>query len=243
MQERIMKRFFPVTSAVFAVLLMHAAPAFAQVRWGRGAVPRSGACFYENSDFGGRYFCAGPGDTMSSLPNGMGDEISSIRTFGGARVTVFNDTGFRGGSARFDRDVVNLKRQGWNDRISSIRIEGGGFFGGDQDRDRDRDRDRPRPGFGNRVPQWGRGPMTRNGACFFEDSGFRGRYFCVERGESVASLPPGFNDRISSIRVFGRRGVEIFVNDDFRGRSSRITRDAPRLGSSWGDRISSLRVF
>ena len=85
--------------------------------------------------------------------------------------------------------------------------------------------------------------MTRNGACFFEDSGFRGRYFCVERGDSFSSLPSGFNDRISSIRVFGGRGVEIFVNDDFRGRSTRINRDVANLGSAWGDRISSIRVF
>ena len=83
--------------------------------------------------------------------------------------------------------------------------------------------------------------MTRNGACFFEDSGFRGRYFCVDRGDSYSSLPPGFNDRISSVRVFGR-GVEIFVNDDFRGQSRRINRDAASLGD-WGDKISSLRVF
>ena len=236
-----MKRFITVASAVLALLVMQAGLASAQIRWGRGTVPRSGACFYENADFRGRYFCAGPGDTLPTLPNGMGDEISSIRTFGNARVIVFRDSGFRGASARFDGDINNLKRRGWNDTISSIRIEGGGFFGDDRDRDRGRDRDRP--GYGGRVPQWGRGPMTRDGACFFEDSGFRGRYFCVERGESLASLPPGFNDRISSIRVFGRRGVEIFVNDDFRGRSTRITRDVANLGSGWGDRISSLRVF
>jgi len=227
-----------VMSAVLGLLLSHAGPASAQVRWGRGAVPRAGACFYEDSDFRGQYFCTGPGETLRSLPGGMGDRISSIRTFGGASVTVFRDRDFRGAATRFNGDVNNLKRRGWNDTISSIRVEGGGFFGGD---DRGRERDRDRGGFGGRMPQWGRGPMTRNGACFFEDSGFRGRYFCVDRGDSFRSLPSGFNDRISSIRVFGR-GVEIFVNDDFRGRSRRINRDTANLGD-WGDKISSLRVF
>jgi hypothetical protein len=233
-----MKKTFFVVSAVVSLLLSHAGPASAQIRWGRSTVPRAGACFYENSDFRGRYFCAGPGETLASLPGGMGDEISSVRTFGGASVTVFRDRDFRGASSRFSGDVNNLKRRGWNDTISSIRVEGGGFFGGN---DRARERERERGGFGGRVPQWGRGPMTRNGACFFEDSGFRGRYFCVDRGDSYSSLPPGFNDRISSVRVFGR-GVEIFVNDDFRGRSRRINRDAASLGD-WGDKISSLRVF
>ena len=32
-------------------------------------------------------------------------------------------------------------------------------------------------------------------------------------------------------------------DDDFHGRTTRITRDVPNLGSEWGDRISSLRVF
>lgn len=231
-----MKKIVLVASAVFGLLLSHAGPASAQIRWGRGPAPRAGACFYEDTDFRGRYFCVNPGQDLGFLPSGMGDSISSIRTFGGVSVIVFRDGNFRGASTRFSGNVNNLKRRGWNDTISSIRIEGVGFRGGD-----DRARERERGGFGGRVPQWGRGPMTRNGACFFEDSGFRGRYFCVERGDSYASLPPGFNDRISSIRLFGR-GVEIFVNDNFRGRSRRITRDAPNLGD-WGDRISSLRVF
>lgn len=228
-----MKKSFTVTSAVVVFLIVHAGLASAQIRWGRGAIPRSGACFYEDSEFRGRYFCAGPGETLPSLPNGMGDEISSIRTFGNTRVTVFRDTGFRGRSEPLNGDVDNLKRRGWNDTISSIRIENRGFFGGDRDR----------RGSGNRMPEWGRGPMTRNGACFFEDSNFRGRYFCVDRGDSFPSLPSGFNDRISSIRVFGGRRVEIFVNDDFGGRSTGIGRDIANLGSNWGDRISSIRVF
>ena len=233
-----MRRACVVVSAMLGLLLSHAGPASAQIRWGRGAVPRAGACFYENTDFRGRYFCASPGQDMAFLPSGMGDSISSIRTFGGISVIVFRDSNFRGASTRFSGNVNNLKRQGWNDTISSIRVQGAGFFGRD---DRGREGERERGGFGGRVPQWGRGPMTRNGACFFEDSGFRGRYFCVERGDSYASLPPGFNDKISSIRVFGR-SVEIFANDSFRGRSRRINRDVANLGN-WGDRISSLRVF
>jgi len=120
-----MKRFIAVTSAVLALLLTQAGLASAQIRWGRGTVPRAGACFYEDSDFRGQYFCVGPGETLPSLPNGMGDQISSIRTFGNARVRVFRDRGFRGASTQFNGDVNNLKRRGWNDTISSIRVEGG----------------------------------------------------------------------------------------------------------------------
>ncbi len=55
----------------------------------------------------------------------MNDKISSIRIFGNASVTVFQDSRFEGRSSRFDYDVPDLKREGWNDLISSFRVAGG----------------------------------------------------------------------------------------------------------------------
>jgi hypothetical protein len=109
-------------------------------RFGRGPTPGAGACFYQDPDFQGEYFCVRAGDVVESLPRDMNDRISSIRTFGRVEVQVFQDSRFEGRTARFD-DVANLKRQGWNDRISSLRVEGGGF-GRRDDRDRGQ--------FGNR---------------------------------------------------------------------------------------------
>jgi hypothetical protein len=66
----------------------------------------------------------------------------------------------------------------------------------------------------------------------------------VPRGASYAMVPPGFNDQISSIRVFRAGAVQIFENRDFGGRVARITSDAPDLRRGvWNDRISSIRVF
>ena len=116
-------------------------------RFGRGPTPGAGACFYQDPDFQGEYFCVRAGDVVESLPRDMNDRISSIRTFGRVEVTVFQDSRFEGRAARFD-DVANLKRQGWNDRISSLRVEGlGGGFGRRDDRDRNRGQ------FGNRGAQ------------------------------------------------------------------------------------------
>jgi hypothetical protein len=92
-------------------------------RWGSGPVPRDGVCFYRDSDFRGDYFCARAGEDLSRLPGGMNDQISSLRVFGrGVEVTVYKDSGFDGRSTRFDYDVRNLRDEGWNDRISSIRV-------------------------------------------------------------------------------------------------------------------------
>src|SRR3954469_11553151 len=97
------------------VTLVLAQPASAQPRWGRERLPNQGACFYEDSNFRGRYFCVRDGDQLRSLPSGMADRISSVRMLGATEVTVFRDSDMRGRSTRFANDVRDLKRAGWND--------------------------------------------------------------------------------------------------------------------------------
>jgi hypothetical protein len=64
----------------------------------------------------------------------------------------------------------------------------------------------------------------------------------VPQGASIGVLPPGFNDRISSIRVM--RSTVIIVSDgEFGGRSTRLEPDVPNRGGNWNDRISSMRVY
>lgn len=100
--------------------------------------------------------------------------------------------------------------------------------------------------------QWGRPREPRAGACFYRDPGFRGYYFCMREGERWPSLPSGFNDRISAIRVFGRARLRVFNDTGFRGISVRIAGDVGDLrelrlpgdpSKSWSDRISSIAVF
>jgi len=98
--------------------------------WGHGPRPRQGACFYQNPDFGGEYFCLRAGNGYPNLPPGFNDRISSVRLFGGSRVAIFNDTDYRGVSARTRHNIRDLRnwrlptdpRRTWNDRVSSIRV-------------------------------------------------------------------------------------------------------------------------
>lgn len=209
--------------SIVAVVLASTSVA-AQVRWGRAAVPRNGACFYEHADYQGQYFCIRRGEDVGVLPEGMNDRISSIRLFGDAEVILFQDGRFRGESARFATDVRDLQRVGWNDAVSSLRVGGGSWQGR------------------GRAPVWGRPSVPREGACFYAEADFRGEYFCVPRGASYAELPRGFNDRITSIRVMGAR-VMIFGDVDYRGPSVRVESDVDNLGRRWNDRISSFRVY
>ena len=89
-----MWRSITVASVLAAAFLTTAVPAQAQ-RWGRGATPRSGVCFYEDINYGGRYFCADAGTSTSQVSSGDNDEISSIRLFGNAVTTVYRDPNLR----------------------------------------------------------------------------------------------------------------------------------------------------
>ena len=115
-------RVVAVASIVGALGVCSEGTASAQTRWGRPSAPRAGACFFRDANFQGDYFCAPAGDEIPSLPGRMNDEISSIRTFGGAEVTIYQSNNFGGRSTRFMSDVSNLQQQGWNDRLSSIRV-------------------------------------------------------------------------------------------------------------------------
>lgn len=121
-----MGRNFVRTALVVAALLAASSPAIAQ-RWGREATPASGVCFYNDANYRGEYFCVRTGDSVSRIPGDMNDRISSIRIFGEADVTVFRDVDFNGGSRRFDTSIRNLVDEGWNDRISSLRVRGPGL--------------------------------------------------------------------------------------------------------------------
>ena len=118
--------------ALAAALLLAATGSASAQWWGRPRPPSSGACFYEDINFEGRYFCAREGTSTTKVPSGTNDEISSIRIFGRARVVVFKDPNFRGQSRQFDSNMADLRQAGFNDRISSFRIERGhgGNWGG-----------------------------------------------------------------------------------------------------------------
>ena len=236
------KRTLVVSALGLLSLCGVAASASAQPRWGRERLPQNGACFFEDRNFGGRYFCAGPDDDLRSIPSGMNDRVSSIRLLGASEVTVFRDNDMRGRSAHFSRDVIDLRSDGWNDTISSIEVENYGSSYG-RGRNRDYRDDRSANGWNPNDRAWRQGGVApRDGACFYSDTHYRGESFCVARGATYTSLPRGFNDRIASVRVFGS-SVQLFEDPNFRGWSTEINRDVANLSGNWRNSVSSVRVY
>jgi hypothetical protein len=117
-------------ASMLSAMSMLAVSADGAQRWGRPAVPHAGACFYQDANFRGDYFCTSAGEDLDTMPDGLNDRISSIRMFGGVDVTIFKDKRFSGRAKHLEGDVSNLQQlDGWNDKISSVRI-GRGVSGG-----------------------------------------------------------------------------------------------------------------
>ena len=120
-----MTRYSTIGCLMAMALLTHVPTASAQ-RWGREPLPRAGVCFYEDINFEGRYFCTAPG-ASTEVPSGTNDEISSLRVFGSAEVTVYRNPNFRGQARVIDSNVADLRRMGFNDRISSYQVAARGL--------------------------------------------------------------------------------------------------------------------
>src|SRR5262245_30361639 len=90
---------------------------------------------------------------------------------------------------------------------------------------------------------WGYGKTPRDGACFYRDANFGGEYFCVDAGKKLDSIPSGMNDKITSVRMYGRAEVTVHRDRYQGGPSRRLYNDVRNLkDSGWNDTISSLEI-
>jgi len=104
------------------------------------------------------------------------------------------------------------------------------------------------PGQGHRPPSKG---IPSRGACFFKERYYRGEYFCMTRGAGFNLMPSGFNNAISSIKVYGRVSVVIYKSENFQSDSATLNGSVSDLASwrlpsdrsrNWNNKISSIQV-
>jgi hypothetical protein len=235
-----------------SLLLVAVAPVGARPQLGRND-NGDRVCVYQNNNFQGWQECYRPGDEVADL-NTHGNNISSIRVFGRAIITVYDSRNFQGPSAQISsevRDLVQLNaggfanRQNWNDRIESFRVTSPNYrapepetvFGRNDRRD-DRRNDR----FGRGEP---------DSICLYEDTNFRGRVECFDAGRQVSDLGRSGNwsDKVSSIRIIGDGRAAAYLDIGYRGEHLVIDQDIPNLshlrlgnGRTWDNQISSIEV-
>jgi len=111
-------------------------------------------------------------------------------------------------------------------------------------------------GYGGSGPSWWNsgpgqpGGRPHDGACFFTSANYSGDYFCQSRGTAL-NVPKGFNDKISSIHVYGRVSITMYNDANYAGFSAVTRSSVPDLrawrvqgysNKDWNNRISSLRL-
>jgi len=175
------------------------------------------------------------GDSVPALQSGLNGQVSSVRVYGRATITVWDDTNFRGHTTAFTNSVPDLARvrldsKSWSDRIQSIQVSGSA------------------PGYGREQlpPQ-----EISEGICVYERPNFQGRSQCWTGSEDLSDLGRmgDWSDRASSIRLFGRFSFVGYRDIGFRGASLVINRDIPDLAQvpgtgfrNWDHQISSVQI-
>jgi hypothetical protein len=237
-----------VVALLFGIALTPQSQAAPQQGRDRGRSSGDRVCLYKDIQYQGMEQCYSVGDSIATLQSFSG-RTSSIRIYGRAVVTVWDDTNFRGHTTVFSQSVpdlgqVRLEGKSWSDRISSLQVaaEGGGGFG--------------RPGNSGALPNQERYPaqppqQLREGVCVYERPNFEGRSQCWTGTEDLSDLGRlgGWSDRIASIRVFGRTSVFVYRDIGFRGASMIVNRDIPDLAQvsgggirNWYHQISSIEL-
>jgi hypothetical protein len=195
---------------------------------------RERVCVYEHTDYRGYEQCFPGGADINDLGR-LSNQISSVRIIGRARITLFDYDNFRGRDISITDDVPDLRRFGsFNDQADSLRVSSGGGF-----------RDRGNRGDDRRYDR----SSGEDRVCFFEHTQFRGRSECFDLRDDVTDLrASGWNDRISSVRIFGRTRVALFEDVNFGGQRLVIENDIADLTQvsagrrSWNDLVSSFRI-
>ncbi|MCO5109212.1 MAG: beta/gamma crystallin-related protein [Burkholderiaceae bacterium] len=227
----------------------------------------------EHARFGGRCVVLRPGQYPSLAAMGMNDRISSARAIArdarvderryapappAAQITFYEDRRFGGRSYTTLTRVEDLRRKGFNDRVSSLVVTGPDDWEACEDVRFNGRCIILRPGeypnlrgtaLNDRISSVRRvarkapepSPETAQIALFGQE-GFAGRAFTTDRSlENLRS--EGFNDRASSAVVVGERYWEVCDDAHFNGRCMVLRPGQYPSLSAMGmnNRISSVR--
>lgn len=99
------------------------------------------------------------------------------------------------------------------------------------------------PGNWPRHPQqWPQQPWPQSKACFYTGANYTGQSFCVTSGQALNFVGPRWNDKISSIRIYGDASATMCQHANYGGFCRTTNRSENALGAWLNDEISAIRV-
>ena len=145
----------------------------------------------------------------------MNDRISSLEVDGNQAWEVCRDVNFGGGCRVFQGSIENLRSEGWNDRISSMRAVG-----------------YARNSSNNRGGVWGNqrgnGNYRDSRLVFYDRTNFRGDARDIVNGSNNLG---SVGDRARSVQVYGGTW-ELCDGSSRNARCVTVTQNVPDLRSS-----------
>lgn len=84
------------------------------------------------------------------------------------------------------------------------------------------------------------GPAPK--VCFYANQNYGGASFCVNAGTNSAFVGAAWNDRISSIRVFGGAQVTVCKHNNYAGTCKTYANNRPTIGTM-NNQISSYQTW
>lgn len=79
--------------------------------------------------------------------------------------------------------------------------------------------------------------------CFYDRFNYRGASFCLPEGTQRRQLTGFWNNRISSVRIFGDTDVTLCRNWYFGGYCRTLTRSERALGGFLNNQVSSVKLY
>jgi hypothetical protein len=97
---------------------------------------------------------------------------------------------------------------------------------------------------GNSITIPGGGmPGATPKVCFFKGNNYTGQMACVNAGTSDAHVPLNWNNKVSSLKVFGGAKVRLFKHYNFTGPHNVFSGNVPVLGAMLNDQASSYQTW
>ena len=190
-------------------------------------------CFFEGPQFAGASMCVAPGNT-TRMPRGWNDRARSVKVATGYALQAFVHNNYGGNRVTVQGDFADLAVVRMSGNLSSYR-----HVSSTSPEARDPATEALIAADAARAKLVAAADAQ---VCLFEQEQFGGASLCLSAGE-LTSMPRGWNDRARSARVQAGHQMVGFVHNNYRGHSSTLVGEIPRLAALGLNRnLSSLKI-
>ena len=170
---------------------------------------------------------------------------------GTARVCVYDQTNFGGAEVCVNAGASDNDLSGvWNNKVTSLRVFGGASIRLCENRNYGGfcnvfSNNRPMLGaaLNNKASSYDVMPPQPKRVCVFDLPDYQGASICVNAGASDGNITGFWNNKVTSLRVFGGAHIRLCQNPAFGGGCNVFNTNVPTLGAMLNNNASSYQTW